>query len=301
VVSFQGHRLWIDGMQVANTFSTSAIATSTTPAIHLVPGWHDFVADVTKQGNATPGQMSVTIASGPQWAGQPIPVDHIRPVSGRGARWIAAARTFATIPDGGSISRLLTLTPPFGFVPELIEVGYEIDHPQRAQVSVVLDPPVGANVTLVSAGSLGGAGSHYNRSSIGLTAFGASWSIIASDDTADAITGSIDLAAITAIGHGGIAPFPTSVRYESAVRELGEVVAFGAASWQLRQGSTASVQLRTCDEATCTGEPWTDVINDTAPANAARRFAQYAVSITTDGDVPTALDWFELIYSVRPE
>ena len=103
--------------------------------------------------------------------------------------------------------------------------------------------------------------------------------------------------------NGGVAPFPASYRYVSAVRELGDVAAFGPMNWQLRQASdtaTALVRIRTCDTAAaCQSEPWTEVTLGTVPDVTPRRFAQYLVELTTNGDVPTALDFIELGYSVR--
>lgn len=60
--------------------------------------------------------------------------------------------------------------------------------------------------------------------------------------------------------------------------------------------------MRTCDDAgACAEQPWTDVTNGAVPTLVPRRFAQYAVELMTDGDVPTALDWFELVFSARAE
>lgn len=303
LVSFHGHRMWIDGTQVDDNFKTTASTTSSTTPVHLVPGWHDFVADVTKEDDPTAGGMTVTVESGPQWAGQPVPIDHIRPVIGRGARWVeVSSATTLAIPDGGTTAppRSVTLVLPVGFSPESIEVGYAITHPIQAQVSLVLDPPVGANITLI-ANTLTGTGLYNAHASVSVADFGATWAFIGSDNLVDAMVGSIEIAAVTMIGRGGTPPFPSTVRYESAVRELGNVIAFGTLSWQSRQGMT-TVQLRTCDDAAaCAAEPWADVTNGSVPAIVPRRFAQYAVGIATNGDVPTAFDSFDLTYSARPE
>jgi len=302
--SFQGHRMWVDGVQVANTFSTLAMASSMSTVVRLEPGWHDIVVDVSKEdANNMPGSVSVTVASGPAWVGQPIPIANVRPVVGRSQRWTeAAGNTAATITDGMTITRNLTLQIPVGFVPTAIEAGYQIDHPIQAQVSVVLDPPVGTNVTMLAAGGLSGAGAHNDHQSISVTDFGATWQFIVGDDTVDAMTGQLEYHGITALGSGGVAPFPTQSRFESAVHELGNVVGFGPATWTLRQGTTVTVEMRSCDDAAaCASESWTPVTAGAVPPIPARRFAQYAVTIATNGDVPTAFDSFELTYSARPE
>ena len=46
----------------------------------------------------------------------------------------------------------------------------------------------------------------------------------------------------------------------------------------------------------CAAAPWIDVTNGDLSAVMPAAFAQYAVSLTSDGDVPTALDSFELQY-----
>ena len=78
------------------------------------------------------------------------------------------------------------------------------------------------------------------------------------------MTGDLTYAGVTIFYTGGGAPFPTSYRYESAVKDLGNIVGFGALSWTSRQGDV-KVQMRTC-EAACTTEAWADVENGAVPA-----------------------------------
>ncbi len=119
---------------------------------------------------------------------------------------------------------------------------------------------------------------------------------------ADTLTGEITAAFITLVYDGGVAPFALSSRYESAVRDLGDAVAFERVAWTVR-GSSANeaikVSLRTCDTMDCSAEPYIEVTNSTVPDVAPKRFAQYLVEITSDGDVSPALDAFELRYFVR--
>jgi hypothetical protein len=151
---------------------------------------------------------------------------------------------------------------------------------------------------MLSAGALGGAGTHSGHIVPPTQDAGTSWSFIAADDNGDGTTGNLTYAGVTIIYTGGGAPFPTSYRSESGVKDLGNVVGFSALTWTSRQG-TVRVQMRTCDAA-CTTETWTDVDNGAAPAVMAKQFAQYAVDFTSDGDVPTAFDSFELTYTARP-
>jgi hypothetical protein len=298
VSSHQGHRVWLDGNLVADSF-TSVDAASNIPATHLRPGWHDVVVDVTKSGNDQNTTLSMKVESGPTWVNQPIPIDHVRPAFGRAGRWTAASATAdLAIPDGASTTRFLNVEVPATMTPLRIDATYEIDHPVQSQVSVVLDPPVGSNITMLGAGAATGSGTRGGHFIVPAQDAGPSWAFIAGDNAADATTGNLTYAGLTIIYTGGGAPFPTSYRYESAVKDLGNVVGFGALTWTSRQG-TVKVQMRTCDAA-CTTEPWINVENGAVPPVEAKPFAQYAVDFTSDGEVPTAFDSFELSYTARP-
>lgn len=298
IASREGHRAWIDGMQIANKFTSNDQMSDTAP-VRLTPGWHDLVVDVTKSGNDAPVLLSMKVSSGPAWQNQPIPVDHIRPVIGRVARWSAASATAdLPIPDNATATRTLFVELPTGASPMSVDATHEVDHPVLSQVSVVLDPPAGANITLLSAGAASGSGARGGHAVLSPSFAGTTWNFIVGDNLADAMTGNLTYAGVTVIYTGGGVPFPTSYRYESAVKDLGNVVGFGALTWTSRQGDVR-VQFRTCDVA-CTTEPWLDVSKGAVPAATAKQFAQYAVDFTSDGNVPTAFDSFELSYTARP-
>ncbi|HSD86449.1 MAG TPA: hypothetical protein VLB44_03005, partial [Kofleriaceae bacterium] len=302
ISSHQGHRVWLDGTKVADAYGPTD-ATTNTPAIHLTPGWHDLVADIEKENSTADSHLSVVVASGPMWAGQPIPADHLRPVLGRAVRWAEIHSTASTvITDGSAITRTLTLTQPVNVRPMILSAGYTFTHPVRSQVGITLTPPVGSAITMVAPGSLTGAGGYDGTTIVPLGDLGATWTLRASDSTVDAMTGSLEMFAVTLVCGGGTAPFPSTYRFESAPKDLGNVVGFGQVRWQARQGTLAKVQVRSCDDAAaCASEPWVDVASSASvPALAAKRFAQYAVDFASDGDTPTALDWIELAYSARP-
>jgi hypothetical protein len=300
IESHRGHRMWIDGNLIANAF-VNTDQQSTTMPIHLDAGWHDVVVDLTKDGDDNPSRLSVRVESGPAWVGEPIPADHVRPVMGRGVRWTSDEDgNDIAVPDAGSTSRALTVDWPANATPLAIATSYEIVHSAQAQMSVVVDPPNGGNQTILGAGQLTGSGAAVGYAAIPASDAGSGWTFIASDSTADAITGVLSMACVTITYAGGTPPFPMSFRYESAVHELGDVIALGALRYQLRQTQTALVQLRTCDTAdACANEAWTEVANGVKPSVAPRRVAQYAVELATDGDHPTALDWIELAYAKR--
>jgi len=301
ISSHQGHRVWLDGTKVADAYGPTD-ATTNTPAIHLTPGWHDLVADLEKENTATDSHLSVVVASGPMWAGQAIPADHLRPVLGRAVRWAETHSTATTvITDGSSITRSLTLTQPVNVKPMILSAGYTFTHPVRSQVGITLTPPVGSAITMVAPGSLTGAGGYDGTTVVPLGDLGPTWTLRASDSTVDAMTGSLQMFAVTLVCGGGTAPFPSTYRYESAVKNLGlTVVALGALRWQTRQGD-AKVQIRSCqDQAACASQPWVDVpASGDVPNIPVGDYIQYAVDFTSDGDTPTALDWIELDFTGR--
>jgi hypothetical protein len=132
------------------------------------------------------------------------------------------------------------------------------------------------------------------------TASSGSWTVTATDNSLDAISGTLNFAAVTVQGSYGPPPYPSSYSYTSAPREIGNVESFAYVRWALRQArpeTEVTVSLRTCDTAAaCGGEPWTAVALGAVPEVTPRRFAQYRVELAGTGDVPTALDWIEIAY-----
>jgi hypothetical protein len=300
--SLHGHRMWIDGTQLANAFGSTAQISNTAP-IHLVKGWHDIVVDLTKSDTSSNTRMIVTVTAGPAWVGQGIPGDHVRPVMGRQIRHTTSSNgSIVEIPDGAgvTITQGVNVDVPAGTI-QGITVGYEMDHPLLATTSVDLVPPVGATIPLHAIGGVMGSGSYFAVATVPVASAGSAWGFIIADNTTDTMIGDIILVSVTMLVANTVEkPFPPSWRYESQVKELGDVIAFGTMRWALRQGTDATVQLRTCDDAAgCASEPWTKLEQDAAPSVMPRRFAQYAVEMMTDGDVPSALDAIELQYSIR--
>jgi hypothetical protein len=299
--SIQGHRMWLDGQPIADAMSLQPESTIT-DAVHLTAGWHDFVVDVQKRGGNEIPKLALSIQSGPVTGA--IASDHLRPVVGRAQRFAAGGNANETaITDGGSSIRPVNVVQPFEFVVEDIRFGIQLDHPDQAQLGVILDPPAGPNVDVTTPGALTGMGIVGIDGTLPITSSGSGYSFTISDALADTIVGTVVQAGVTQLGSGGRAPFETSYRFESAIRDLGGVTEFREMQWRLRQGELAAsaMQLRTCDvEAECETSAWTDVAPGTIPQVEPRRFAQYGITITTDGDVPTALDVVELRYVVQP-
>ncbi len=247
----------------------------------------------------------MTVAAGPQFAGGPLPADHLRPVVGRHARAIAD-RNQTAVPladgNGNSGTRGLTIERPASLTTALdIRAAVEVSSDNLDTISLVINPPgSGPDVTVAAVGDMTGMGTEFFHVPIPLTNLGTFWQFVGTDVLLDTIIGEISRAFVTVVYDGGIAPFAVTSRYESAVRDLGDAVAFERIAWTTRGDPAAVVvKWRTCETEDCAGESYVDVVNNSAPSLTPRRFAQYQVEITSDGDSSPALDAIELRYFVR--
>jgi len=294
--STQGQRMWIDGAQATNAWDGASHVITTMP-LHLEAGWHDVVFDTTKT-NGTNGKYSLTVFDGPQFAGAGIPQDHLRPVSGRAARFNTASNTAITdITDGMTITRNVGLDLPAGFTPVAIDTQFQVTHPLLPQITMTLDPPAGANITLVAANDLVGTGNYTRHDVIPTDRAGTSFNFIAGDSTVDAMMGTVEFANVTVVYTGGRQPYEPAATYTSTVRDL-DMARFGPLTWAMRQAKVEPmVSVRTCDEmAACDAEAWSGVTNGATPTAPARKYFQYKVEIMSELDVPTSLDWIDLQY-----
>ncbi len=299
--SKEGHRMTLDGEVLVERLGRTSSTSTTTEARHLLAGWHDFTIDVNNRGNSNNNpNLDFTIATGPVTGH--VPSDHLRPIVGRGDRFATAGtQTTLAIADGASATRTISLfDQPLDFTPSDIHLAVRVNHDDLSTVGVTVDPPVGAPIQLAAVGSMTGTTSVL-RDGPPIGDAGTSWRFTATDSVVDMLTGTIEFAGVTMVGSGGFQPFATSYRYESAVHDLGTVIELGAMTWSLRQPtdpSIATMQIRTCDTAdACANEPWTDVAFGEVPSVPLRQFAQYGITIPTDGDVPTALDAVQLHYT----
>lgn len=296
-----GHRMWIDGGQVADVDDAGPPEVTVTPQVQLDVGWHDIVIDLIKSSTSSdPTHVQITVDSGPELVGGFFPVDRQRPVVGRGARWaVRGSGAVVAIPDGASASKTLPVTLPGSGTAMEVDYTYSLTHPVQAQLGATFARP-GDSQTLFNPGDLTGTGAYSGRLRFVDVAANGSWTVTASDNTLDTMVGSITEAQISLTYAGGTPPFEPVARYTSRVRDLGPVVAFSGVRWQGRQAADDAIKVavRSCDTAdACAAEPWTLVPTSGAPAGiTARQFAQYQVEITNDTDVPSALDWIEIDY-----
>lgn len=292
----QGQRVWIDGQEVANSYTGSARVTTTSP-LALAAGWHDVVFDAIKTGGPM-GRFLLTVGSGPQFAGGGIPRDHLRPVAGRVARVTSSANTTETdITDGMTITRSVNMDLPAGITTLAVDASYVMTHPLQAQLSMTLDPPTGSNIVLLAAGDLDGVGDYGEHVAVNVANAGTPYNFIAGDNLVDAMIGSVYWASVSTTYTGGRPPFEAMATYTSPVREI-DAARFGAMHWTMRQAKESPlVSVRTCDEESeCETARWTDVLDGEVPAVPARKYFQYKVVIYTDQNVPASLDSIELEY-----
>lgn len=301
--SKHGHRAWIDGMPVADAWDMPLNGPRTvTDELPLDPGWHDLVVDLNR-ANSEPAELDVTVVSGPAWVGRSIPADHMRPVVRRDIRWAGGTSlttTMTNITDSMPGTRTASFPVPDGMRVNRLDGAFQVTHDVLSSLSFSITTPTTMPRQIFAVGAIMGMGQQYRHFTLPTTTSSGSWIVSAADNTVDTIGGNLNFAAVTLQGSYGPDPFSKSYSYTSAPRDIGKVDSFAYVRWALRQEkptTMVTVLLRTCETAeTCGGEPWTPVAQNAVPEVTPRRFAQYRVELTSDGTVPTALDWIEIAY-----
>jgi hypothetical protein len=105
--------------------------------------------------------------------------------------------------------------------------------------------------------------------------------------------------------HDGPDQIARAASYTSMVRDLGaNVKAIGAVHVGARvpAGAGVAVRLRGCDAPeACAAEPWSPPRADGESVGLpARRYLQYRVELTSNGEREPEVDWVEVSYSVPP-
>jgi len=295
-----GHRMWIDSIPLAGTNDATEPQLTTTPPLDLEPGWHDIVVDTMRQGaTEEDSYFRLTIASGPEFVGAFFPLDRLRPVIGRGVRWASPESTSSVaIPDGGTIAKALNVQiPSDDGMAMIVDFWWSINHTALSTVGMTLTRPP---ATTIPFGALTGTGFATGRRHYESIPAQGTWTFGVSDNTTDGMTGSILAERVAVTYKGGTAPCAPRATYTSRIRNLGPALAIGGVRWQTRQerdGGLVRVSVRTCDTEACANEVWHAVEQSGDSAGVpARPFLQYMVEITTNGDVPTALEWIEIDY-----
>jgi hypothetical protein len=105
-VSDDGQRLYIDGvLRTPAAAWAETTQDTTTAAITLAVGWHDIVIDHSE--HAAQAAARLTVASGPDLAGQALPVARLRPVQGP----VAALAVYESpVRDLGAVTSIDTVS-----------------------------------------------------------------------------------------------------------------------------------------------------------------------------------------------
>ncbi len=306
-VTDDGQRLWVNNQKVLDAWDDTT-HDQTAGGLALAPGWHDLVVEQTERGGGAIASLS--IATGPELTGQTLPLDRLRPVEGRGERFESAVdRTDRAIADLGQTDAAVVIAAPAGATVTAVDVSYSFTHTYWGDLEIRLIAPDGTAVLLrdnVGGASTGTELQRLFRLDLNGRPVNGTW-ILRVNDTQSTDVGTLLDFQVTPHHAAGEPPIAATSAYDSAVRDLGAGVnAITRVSWieRLPAGADIGVRLRTCDVAgDCAAQPWSAAITDAAggvPAVTPRRFAQYRIELTSNGDRPPALDQITVEYNLNP-
>jgi subtilisin-like proprotein convertase family protein len=301
--SDDGQRLWIDGIKRLDSWSPGdATANNVTQAITLAAGWHDLVIEQTEAAGSAAAFL--TVESGPDGVGQPLPVARLRPVEARSDRLAAGSdRTDRAVPDQGSVQSTVAVTAPANAVVTSVDVSFQFTHTYKGDMRFQLRAPNGTTVDIVN---FNGPGSGTFTERFIVTGFvstpvNGTWTFLALDEVGTD-TGTLLDVEITPHYTGGEPPIPTTSWFESSVRDLGAgVVAIDTVNWteRLPAGSDVSLRVRTCaTPEECATATWSAPITASGGAAgvAPARYLQYRIDFTSDGDRAPAIEMVRIDY-----
>lgn len=307
-VSDDGQRLWIDGVLVLDVWD-GASHERVSPPLELAAGWLDVVIDHSERAGRAKAQL--TIDSGPDLGGQPLPVARLRPVEGRGERHETAGNpTDIPIPDApsatvdGVASSTVTLTAPPGAVVRGLDVGFRYDHENQAGLTIVLVAPDGRVATLrdQTGTAAGTITEQHHRTDLDGAPAGGTWTLRFTDVEPAAVGTIRDVQLTVHTAGAGQPPIANTATFDSAPYDLGSVATLGAVRWHSRQpeGTSVAVRLRTCGTAAaCAQAPWSAALPDptgSVPSLPPAAFAQYRIELTSTGDRAASLESIEVDY-----
>jgi subtilisin-like proprotein convertase family protein len=301
-VSDDGQRLYVDGvLRTAASAWADTTQDQTTAAITLAAGWHDIVVDHSE--HAAQSAARLTVASGPELAGAPLPLDRLRPIEGRSLRFETAVNgADVAIPTVGTATTTIAIAAPTEARVSTIDVAYQFRHSYPADLTIWLVAPDGTATVLRDHVS-GDRTSTRQHAVVSLAApVAGTWTLRVVDD-GSSDSGTIEDFALTLhYGSAGAPPIAPLAVYESPVHDLGAVTAIDRVTWE--EGRPAEtdvlVKMRTCAVAdACAAAPWSAAMSDPAgetPAVAVQRFAQYRVELVSNGDAVPSVEWVQVDY-----
>ena len=297
-----GYRLWVDGVaQFANLGDGSF--DRTTGALNLARGWHDVVFDTTE--SFINAQSKLSVASGPELAGAAFPPARLRPAEGRLERF--ESLTAGVVAEPGPA--VFSFASPASATVTGVDVGYRLNIDNVASaVTTGLRTGSGTMTTLRNGTITGDTTDRFHPTAFDGTPFVGTWGVrfdVASGG------GTLEASWLTVryTDAPGTGPTPTVATFESSVRDLlasGDtaVVGFGTVTLAIRvaTGAVVTVAFRTCDApAACAAAAWSgefasgDALTGVVP----RRYLQYRLRFTTDGDHEPAVERLQLDYRTQ--
>lgn len=298
ITTLEGQRAWIADRLVSDAFGRMA-TDAIVPLGELAAGWYPVVIDVERFTGPDPARLTF-VAVDEQGNEVPFTALTSRPAQSRIARAYTGAQREFAIPDNAAVTRSVVVDPPSDFTVQRAAVGFDLDHPALAQVSIALAPPVGPSIALVTTGSLsgsGGAGSSTEVNALG----GTTWGFTVADNTVDTppSMGVVHTVGTTLVGDGGSPPFAPRYRFESSPRKRPSAATLGPLSVGVRQlaDSTVTTQVRSCDQpAECAAQPWVTAVSGAVPSIELRDYVQFAIEVVGDGNTATAIDFIKLAF-----
>lgn len=311
--SDDGHRLYVNGAVVSDRLADVAPGNLEVD-VALIAGWNDLVLDLSEYtGRAG---MELEVVSGPEAGLQDeLPPARLRPLEPRTERVDTAGDgDDVSIPDNNpvGISKPVPVGALTGSTVAGVDVVVGISHSRVQDLDLFLVHPGGDEVRLRDNSDDGGSGARtwrYRTDEFDDTPAGGIWHVRLAD-TVNGNSGSITDVRLAVHHHNGPDQLARSASFTSLVRDLGAgVVALDA----VRVGGHSPtpegivVRLRGCDAPEqCAAESWSEPLVGVLDAAGAvpgvppRRYLQYRVELTSNGEREPEVDWIEVSYRVPP-
>ncbi len=306
VESDDGHRLYVNGERVSDEFYSGPQDRSVD--VELVAGWNDLVLDHNENNGNARMRLRVTGGPEPGLTGE-LPASRLRPLEPRRRRLETGFDPIDyPVPDNGEAEAKVELGGLPGATVREVEVIVTVNHNRIADLELRLIHP-GGNIALLRDNSdSGGNGTRalrYTPTEFADLPAAGTWTVRVTDNVTGN-TGTLQDVQLAVHLAGGPEQVARTAAYTSLVRDLGDgvtaldAVRFGA---RVPPDGGVAVRVRTCAAAAeCLAEPWSAPLTDgsgaTPPGVEPRRYLQYRVELTSDGEREPELEWLEVEYRV---
>jgi subtilisin-like proprotein convertase family protein len=308
VQSDDGQRLYVNGEVVTDVLDGTTA--DNTVEVELKAGWNDLALDLNElTGNAS---ARLRVTGGPEpGLDRELPASRLRPLEPRGRRIETAGEDDDVgIPDDPSspgATSTVKIGGLTGATVASVDVVVGINHGRFADLEVRLVHPGGNEVVLRDNSDAGGNGNRFLRFSTDAfvdTPAAGDWRVRV-NDTVAGTGGSITDLQLAVHMRNGPDQVARDASFTSLVRDLGNVVSIDQVRFAGRSpsGEGVAIRLRGCDAPEqCAAAPWSAPITESgSPAGIdVKRYIQYRVELTSDGEREPELDWVEIDYRVPP-